>query len=338
MPRSASSFSWASAPSKRGRGDNQPRRSAGASDLLAVPSEKTRSGARPCSDADRFAVVAELGVVVVLDDEAAAATRPGDQRVPALRRRAPRRSATGVPGSRRTARAPVAVERGDVDAVARRPERGTAADRGRRGMIASSRSRRRGPPARPVDAVGGERAQHEPERPGHSRRRPRRCSAVGRARRGPGAGRRRARRAPGVAERVAVVEGGVRRRCGRPRAIAHAQSSRGRGAGRARRERSRRSCGCAGVGRWLPAAVAGGGATAGCRHAGGRTAVAGRGSPRPAAARSSPGRDRGTRPSSRARSREEGSRSPVASRPLRIASRSCVLQLRNEVAVAVRST
>ena len=45
-----------------------PAGAPGASDLLTEPSSTTRSGARPCSAPDRFVVVAELGVVVVLED------------------------------------------------------------------------------------------------------------------------------------------------------------------------------------------------------------------------------------------------------------------------------
>ena len=95
-PASAASFS----PRERGRRAPaaraiQPSRSAGASVLDAVPDVGDARGVEPLQRGERPAVVAELGVVVVLDHEPVARARPREQRVAPLRRPSPRRSGTG---------------------------------------------------------------------------------------------------------------------------------------------------------------------------------------------------------------------------------------------------
>ena len=70
---------------ERGRARASSRAAApGASVFAAVPSVGDALGVEPLQRAERPAVVAELGVVVVLDDEPPAVARPREQRVAAL--------------------------------------------------------------------------------------------------------------------------------------------------------------------------------------------------------------------------------------------------------------
>ena len=75
-PRSWCSFSSPIRSTRAAGATVQPSRTVGASDLLTVPIATTRSGARPCTAPTGSLVVAELGVVVVLDDPAVPLGRP----------------------------------------------------------------------------------------------------------------------------------------------------------------------------------------------------------------------------------------------------------------------
>ena len=80
VPPSASAFSYVSAPVSHDGDSIQPSRSAGARRLLAEPMCATRSGASPCSAPTGVAVVAQLRVVVVLDDQRVLVLGPLEQR------------------------------------------------------------------------------------------------------------------------------------------------------------------------------------------------------------------------------------------------------------------
>jgi hypothetical protein len=79
LPRSAMRLPRVSGSSSRPGAISQPRRS----DLLTVPREATQPGRAPAAN-DRVAVVAELCVVVILDDQPVSAAGPGDQFLPAV--------------------------------------------------------------------------------------------------------------------------------------------------------------------------------------------------------------------------------------------------------------
>ena len=104
----------------------------------------TRSGARPCSAPTADAVVAVLGVEVVLDDQPLAALGPLDQRRAAL---AAEHAPVGnwCAGVTTTALAPVACERVDAQALARRP--GSGPPRGRPARRSAGARASRGPRA-----------------------------------------------------------------------------------------------------------------------------------------------------------------------------------------------
>ena len=132
-PASAASFSVAIAGASAAGARIQPSRSAGASVLDAVPDVHDPRGIEPLQRGERPAVVAELGVVVVLDHEPVAGARPRQQRVAPLRphHRAGRELVAGR--DRRRRRRPT-----------RRAHRPAA--RRRRAGSARSRARRTRPP------------------------------------------------------------------------------------------------------------------------------------------------------------------------------------------------
>jgi hypothetical protein len=78
-PRSLRPFSSPTASVKAAVHNTQPSRTAGTSDLLTVPRATIRSGS-DLHRSDRFPV-AELGVVVVLENDRVVAGGPPDQRV-----------------------------------------------------------------------------------------------------------------------------------------------------------------------------------------------------------------------------------------------------------------
>ena len=236
-PRSATCLAAPTGPASHSGSTAQPSRSAGASDLLTVPSDDDPLRREALQRADRFAVVAELRVVVVLE---MTASRSRAQAISSWRRSAARTTPVGhwCAGVTTATRAPLAREP-RRRCRARRP----APARSRRARRGSRPSRCRsnpGPRRRPPRARRRQGAQHDRKallEPGAD------DDLVGVRVDGPHPAQVGGEHLAQLAGRRAHRRSRTRcsARCGTPRAPPRPSPRAGPGRGRARRTGSRRS-------------------------------------------------------------------------------------------------